>query len=610
MIQVKNLAKEFGDRILFQGVNFNLSEGEKIGLVGRNGSGKSTLLKIIMGEVLPDDGEVLFPKNYTLGYLSQHIAFSHDTVLKEALSAIKIDDESENYKAEKILSGLGFSKEDFQKSPTSFSGGYQLRINLSKALLKEPNLLLLDEPTNYLDILSIKFLERFLKNYPGEIILITHDRSFMDAITNSTMGIHREKLVKIQGNSKKFKEKIIEEEKVYENTRLNQEKKRKEIEDFVNKFRAKARQASLAQSRMKMLEKMEEYEKLSSVSTLDFSFTYKEIQAKCLVNISKLSFSYEKKKILENLSFQIEKGDRIGVIGKNGRGKTTLLRLITGELQPQKGELSFHPLTSIGYFGQTNIERLYKKNTIEEEIALENEKHPYSKIKAICGTMMFSGDDSKKTIEVLSGGEKSRVLLGKILAKEVNLLLLDEPTNHLDQESIEVLGDEIKKFSGGSLIVTHNEDLLNKVCNKLIVFKKEGPEIFLGSYDDFLKKIGWEEDGNIHELKKDKNKLSHKEIKIKRAELIKERSLATKELKKTIESLETEIFQKEEKIEILRSKIFELSQSSQGQEIGALSKNLGELEKNVEELFNSFEEKSIELQIIEKDFELKLGELS
>lgn len=607
MIQIKNIAKEFAERVLFYDVSFNLNPSEKIGLVGRNGSGKSTLFKMILGELTPDEGSIEIPKNYTIGHLAQHIHFTHPSVIAECMSVLSEEEKFDNFKAEKILSGLGFKEEDFLKDPKTFSGGYQVRINLTKALLQNPNLLLLDEPTNYLDVVSIRWLERFLKTYDGEIILITHDRTFMNAVCNATMGIHRQKLVKIQGNFEKYKEKIEVEEKVYENTRLNQEKKRKEIEDFITKFKAKASKATQAQSRMKMLEKMEEYEKLADINNLDFSFSYKDCPSKHLMNIRDVAFGYTQDKILfRNLSFDIEKGDRIAVIGKNGKGKSTLLTLLNTENKPLAGDIQGHPSLSIGYFGQTNIERLHPSNSIEEEIAAENSELTNTRIRGICGTMMFSGDDAKKKISVLSGGEKSRVLLGKILAHPSNLLLLDEPTNHLDQESIEALGNQIHRFEGAVVIVTHNEALLRLMAKKIIVFHKDTCEIFNGSYDEFLEKIGWEEEKSDDISTKVKPSISYKDLKRERAELIKRRADETRELKKIVEKLEKNIVDLEAEQTTLQENLIQESSTQNGVEISRISTRLAQVEKQIDEDFEALEINSNELHEIEKKYQEKL----
>ena len=265
MIQINNLSKQFAGQVLFEDLNFNLHSGERVGLVGRNGSGKSTLFKIILGQLSSDTGEVVIPKNYRISHLEQHIKFSKETVLEECIQYLPAEFQYEYFRAEKILSGLGFTPEDFHKNPKDFSGGYQIRINLCKALLVDPNLLLLDEPTNYLDIISLRWLKNFLNKFPGEVIIITHDRSFMDSVTNHTMGIYRYSLKKIKGSTHKYYEQLKIDEEIYEKTRLNQERKVADLEGFIERFGAKASKAKQAQSKMKQLEKIDVLDKLDSV---------------------------------------------------------------------------------------------------------------------------------------------------------------------------------------------------------------------------------------------------------------------------------------------------------------------------------------------------------
>lgn len=607
MIQITNLTKEFSTRVLFKDITFTVNKGERVGLVGRNGCGKSTLFKIITGDQVADSGEISIPKTYSMGVLEQHISFTKESVLAECMQVLSKEEQFDHYKAEKILSGLGFTLEDMQKSPNSFSGGYQIRINLTKILLKAPDLLLLDEPTNYLDIVSMRWLENFLRRYPGEIILITHDREFMANVCTHTMGLHRQTLVKIKGNYKNYKDKIDEDEIVYENTRLNQEKKKKDLQSFVDRFGAKASKAVQAQSKAKQIEKMDTLEKLLDESTLDFKFNYKEFQAKTIVRANNLSFSYIENQILfEKLSFYINKGEKIAIIGKNGKGKSTLLNLIAGLLEPVEGTIEQHPSMAIGHFGQTNINRLNLDSTIESEILSSNEHLSHTRSRSICGTMMFSGDDAKKKISVLSGGEKSRVLLGKILAQETNLLLLDEPTNHLDQESIDALIEELNRFEGAAVIVTHSELILREFATKFIIFHHDKCEEFLGSYDDFLEKIGWEDE--IVEEKK-KEKLSHKEYKHLRSEMIKERSKFTKPIKTKIERIEEKIMQAEERIEEANNGLIEASSSEDADAIQKFSIQLSDSEKLVNDSFIELEKLTNELEVIEAEFEIKLDEL-
>src|SRR3989339_1755767 len=492
MLQINNVSLSFGQQTIFDDVSFTVHSGERIGLVGRNGSGKTTLFKLIMGEIEPDCGRIVLPKNYTVGYLKQHLKFTEATVLSEACLGLKAEEKDQVWKAEKILSGLGFSDDEFYKSPLEFSGGFQVRLNLAKVLLAEPYLLLLDEPTNYLDIISIRWLTRFLQRWENELMIITHERDFMNSITTHTMGIHRKKIKKIEGDTAKFFEQIAVEEDVYEKTRKKEDKKRQETVEFINRFRAQAARASLVQSRIKALEKMGKKEELRKVTDLGFRFNSLEFEANYLMNIEEISFGYSPERtLIEKLSLYIGKNDRICVIGKNGKGKSTLLRLLAGELDPNEGKITSHPNCKIGYFGHTNIERLKPTLTIEQEFSALRPDMTYTDIRKTCGAMMFSGDAALKKISVLSGGEKSRVSLGKILLSPTNMLLLDEPTNHLDVESCDSMITALDEFPGAVIIVTHSEMFLHHLANKLIVFNEDRVFVFDGTYQDFLDRIGW-----------------------------------------------------------------------------------------------------------------------
>lgn len=496
MLKVKDLSISFAGHQVFEDVNVIINKGEKVGFIGRNGSGKSTFLKVILNQLEPDSGEIELPKNYKIGHLAQHIEFTHKTVIDEVCSILSEEREYEGWKGEIILTGLGFSLEDMQKNPHEFSGGYQVKINLAKLLLDEPNMLLLDEPTNYLDIHSVRWLKKFLQDWENELILITHDRDFMDSIITHTLIIHRGNFRKVPGNTLNVREKIEAEEEIYEKTRINEEKKREKTQEWIDRFKAKASMASRAQSRAKMLEKQEVKEKLEEIATLDFHFNYLPfISKENLIEASGLTFGYEGHEVLiKNLSFRIAHDDKICIIGKNGKGKSTLLKLITGDLTPLAGNVRLHNKVEIGYFGQMNIDRLEKTLTVYEEMHKSAPTATQTTVRRVCGNMMFSGSLADKTISVLSGGEKSRVMLGKILLKPSNILFLDEPTNHLDMESCDALLDAIKIFEGPVLMVTHSEYFLKEVANKLIVFDDEKVFVFEGTYNDFLEKIGWKDE--------------------------------------------------------------------------------------------------------------------
>lgn len=604
MLQVAQLQKSYGDRVLFSDVSFSVSSGEIVGLVGRNGCGKSTLFKIIRGEEEADSGEIHTSKSYKIGYLNQHIKFTESTVIDECALSLSKDQKLDIYKAEALLFGLGFEDADMQRSPHDFSGGFQLRINLVKSLLQEPDLLLLDEPTNYLDIISLHWLKGFLKDFSGEVILITHDRHFMDSVVTHVMGIQREGLRKIEGNTSKYYEQLELDDEIYEKTRANTEKKVKEMQAFVDRFKAKASKAKQAQSKMKQIAKIAPMGKISQEAQLGFRFNYKDTPAKTLLTINELSFGYEKDKpLFKDLSIRIKPEDRIGIIGKNGYGKTTLLNVIAGQLQGE-GEIKEHPDATISYYQQTNKKKLTPSATVAEEIASENTKLGISQVRSICGAMMFPGDAADKKISVLSGGEQGRVLLGKVIAKSCNVLLLDEPTNHLDMESIQVMTEEIDQFQGAVLFVSHDEDLLHKLANKLVIFKNGGAQLFLGSYQEFLEKEGWGE-GPITKTKKSSG--DRKEMKRKRALLVQERGKKLKPLKKQIETLEKTIAEDEEALKKANEAMADVNINSDDSQ--QLFKEVGQAQIRIASAYEKLDKLMSEHDELSVQFEKQIEEL-
>jgi ATP-binding cassette subfamily F protein 3 len=579
MLKIENLSKAYGSQVLFEDVSLQMHSGERLALVGRNGHGKSTLFKMILGEDEWDAGEITLGKNYEVGHLAQHLKFDKPNILEEACLGLRGDEIHDHYKAEAILFGLGFEKSDLEKAPHLFSGGYQIRLNLAKVLLAKPNLLLLDEPTNYLDIVSIRWLTKYLTSWPGEMILISHDRDFLGAVSTHTACIHRQKIKKIEGSTAKAYEQILLEEEVHEKTRVNEQKKREQMDAFIDRFRAKASKATVVQSRIKMRDKLPNLEKLSNIQSLDFEFRYEKTPAKVLMEADDLTFAYPGgENLIENFSLHVEKNDRIAIIGKNGKGKSTLLNLLAGELQPVSGNMKSHGSMRLGYFGQTNINRLDEKATIEEEVYRENTNLSRTAVRGLCGAMMFSGDKAEKQISVLSGGEKSRVLLAKILAHPSNLLFLDEPTNHLDMESIEALTDSIDSYPGAVVLVTHSETLLRQLVNKLVIFHRGGIQVFEGSYDEFLEKIGWEEE----EGKKPKKKKKSGQDGYKAS---KEFAKKERALKKEMETLESKITKLENEI---KNEQHEMEQASHKNDIDTLLKlttSVDAKQKEVDEYF-------------------------
>lgn len=598
MISIENLTKSFGSQILFEGMSFKINSRERVGLVGRNGHGKTTLFRLIIGEEQLDLGTIIIPRNYRIGYVRQHLEFTEDTVLKEAMKGLPEEACDHYWKVEKILAGLGFSEEDMQQHPKEFSGGFQVRLNLARVLVSEPDLLLLDEPTNYLDITSIRWIERFLMNWPHELMLITHDRSFMDKLVTHTIGIHHKKARKVTGNTEKYYAQIAQEEEIYEKTRINDERRRKEIEQFITRFRAKARLANLVQSRIKTLKKMEKREKLETLKTLDFSFRSRPFHGKHVLGCKNVTFSYDQKiPLIRNLDITIKAGDRVCVIGKNGKGKTTLLKLLAGVIMPQDGEIVCNPGTTKGFFEQTNINNLVDSRTVEEEILYSNPDIDRQTVRNICGGMMFEGDDALKKIGVLSGGEKSRVMLGKLLVTPVNLLLLDEPTNHLDMESCDAMLAAIDSFKGTVIMVTHNEMFLHALAERLIVFQDDLVYMFEGSYQRFLEKGGWKDEAlRLEPARKDEenvklhSKLTKKEIRRKRSEIVTQRSKTLKPFEQRIARVENDIESYEQKLNELNNAMLEASQAQDGARIVALSRSIHTCQSAIDNLFDELEE--------------------
>ncbi len=618
MLQVTNLEKSYGKQVLFDGVGFTVNPRERVGLVGRNGHGKSTLFRMVLGEEHQDSGTITVPSGYSIGHLSQHIHFTEETVLGEACLALPSNEDhiDETYKAEAILHGLGFTNDDFDRHPASLSGGYQVRLNLAKVLASEPNLLLLDEPTNYLDIVSVRWLTQFLRAWRNEMIIITHDRDFMDSVSTHTMIIHRCKMRKVQGGTQKLYDQILLEEEIYEKTRQNDEKKRKEVEQFINRFRAQATKASAVQSRVKALARHEKLEKLDEIRTLDFKFRSAPFEAKWLMTVEDLSFGFSKDgpKLIDGLSFAVGKKDRVAVIGKNGKGKTTLLNLLAREMSPLGGEIKHHPNTKIAYFGQTNINRLRPEKTALQEVM---ESHPdcgQGEARAICGLMMFEGDNALKKVSVLSGGEKSRVLLGKLLVSPANLLMLDEPTNHLDMESIDSLIEAIEAFDGAVIIVTHSELILEAIATKLIIYDNDEVSVFEGTYLDFLERVGWSDEGGVRVKKGKKQDAARngnrKDAKKQRASIISDKSKVLSSLKNRITVIEQEITKLEQEVERDTQEMLEASVKGKALSIRQLSQCINEAKTKIEKLFAELESVTTEHDAKAREFDEQLAGLA
>ena len=495
MMTVKSLSLAYGSQVLFNDASLHLNPKERIGLIGRNGHGKSTLFRILTGDAKADEVEGRMPKGYLIGRLEQHIRFTEPTLLAEACTGLRADEAHDEWRAKIVLAGLGFSEEDLWRAPAEFSGGFQVRLQLAKVLLGRPNLLLLDEPTNYLDIVALRWLREFLVRWDGEVMLITHDRAFMDSVSTHTMGIHRTKIRKYEGGTENFYAQIEQEEEIHEKTRMAQEKARAKTELFITRFRAKARLAGLVQSRVKMLEKQETLEELPEIASVDFRFRAAGFDSKSMLDAKRISFGYgDGPGLFSDLSLHVGPRERIGVVGPNGRGKSTLLRVLIGELTPRAGEIRRHPSLRVGYFGQTNVDRLSPQRTVFEEVMAADAAVLPQRARDVAGLLGFSGEAQEKRIEYLSGGERARVLLARILVTRCHLLVLDEPTNHLDQDSAEALLEAAEEFPGSVIMVTHSEFFLDRLARRLVVFdggERPGARLVEGGYKDFISAGGW-----------------------------------------------------------------------------------------------------------------------
>lgn len=605
MITLADVNKSFQGETLLSELSLVIQKGDKCGIIGRNGSGKTTLFRLILGQEEPDQGKISKIKDYQIGYLNQHILFSKKNLLDEACLALSNKDSI--YLAEKVLFGLGFKEEDLQKDPAEFSGGFQLRLHLAKALIAEPDCLLLDEPTNYLDIFSINWLKRFLAQWKGELMIISHDRDFLDSTTNHTIGIHRQKLIKIKGDVKKYYDLILSQEEIHEKTLTKIEKKKEHLQSYIDRFGKKASKASQAQSKLKAIQRLPSLSQLAELQNLDFQFKEDPSFQKIMIQGNDLHFSYSSSPLISNFTLEIENKERIAIIGKNGKGKSTLLKLLLRELEPQTGAVKHGEKTSIGYFGQTHIEKLDSNSSIEEIIKEANHLLSNHEVRSIAGAMMFGGEKATKKIMQLSGGERSRTLLGKILATPCNVLMLDEPTHHLDMESVEALIDAIHEFSGTVLLVTHSELLLDRIpFDRLIICEEKSQKIFHGSYRDFLEKGGFE-NGKEEEI--EKPLLDSKSLKQKRAEVIQKRSKALLPIKKGIDSIEEKIILLEEEIKKQHEDLIQATLNSASSRIQELSKEVCQKEEMLSQLYQQLEPLYLEHEKLKEEFDKELTAL-
>ncbi|MBL7789058.1 MAG: ABC-F family ATP-binding cassette domain-containing protein [Chitinophagales bacterium] len=590
MISVQNITLRFGGRTLFENVTFLINREDRIGLTGKNGAGKSTLLKILSGSLRAESGSIATPRDCRIAILTQDIEkITKGTVVEEARNAFKeilaiqkkiadithqletrtdyesdaymklIEDlgdlqnhnnilESDNIEAEieRILKGLGFDRKDMNKNMAELSGGWQMRVELAKILLQRPDLILLDEPTNHLDIESILWLENFLKEYDGAVILVSHDKAFLDAVTNRTIEVTLGRIEDYKANYSKYLELRKERRVQVENAYKNQQEQIRQIERNIDKFRAKANKASFAQSLIKQLERMDKIElEDEDNSKLNIKFPKSVPSGVLICDVKEVSKSYGAQQVINHFSFKVERGDRIAFVGKNGMGKSTLAKILANDIDNYQGTVEWGHNIVKGYFAQNQEAELNNSKTVFETIDEEAVGDMRTAVRALLGAFLFSGEDVDKKVSVLSGGERGRLAMCKLMLTPNNFLILDEPTNHLDIKSKEVLKQALEKFDGTFIVVSHDREFLQGLTNKTYEFTNNGIKEFLGTIDEFLEKK--KVDG-FRQFEQDKIDSGQKlvvngqsKVVTQKQESINKVDNGVKEIEKKIEKLEGEI---------------------------------------------------------------------
>jgi ATP-binding cassette subfamily F protein 3 len=524
MVSVSNISYYIGGRALYEDASMFVKPDDKIGLIGLNGRGKSTLLKIINGDYRVDKGSISKAKDCTIGFLNQDLLSyqSDDAILTVAMAAFKdavdtqrqiekvlhqleteysdalvdkltklqekfeqLDGYTMQAKAEEVLEGIGFNTADLHRPLKEFSGGWRMRVMLAKLLLEKPSLLMLDEPTNHLDLPSIEWVENYLRTYPGAVIIVSHDRTFLDNVITKTVDVTQQQLVSYEGNySFYLREKEMREE-IQQNAYDNQQAKIRQTERFIERFRAKATKSRQVQSRVKALERMDMIEEVvDDTAAVNFRFTFKQPSGRHVIAMKDLSKAYGDLKILTHTNATIERGDKIALIGANGKGKSTLLRIIAGT-EPVEGERIIGHNVIYGFYAQHQLESLHVENEILDELKQAGSGKTEQELRNVLGCFLFSDEDVFKKIKVLSGGEKSRVALAKTLISEANFLLLDEPTNHLDFISENILIQALQQYKGSFVVVSHNRHFVNQVANKIWYIDNQQIKEYPGTYEEY-----------------------------------------------------------------------------------------------------------------------------
>jgi ATP-binding cassette, subfamily F, member 3 len=628
MLTLNELSFDFGGRYLYRDVNWQIKPGERIGLVGQNGTGKSTILRIITGEYQPTEGSLSKAKDCTIGFLNQDLLSyeSNDSIYNVALQAFDkalqlqkeideimirleydysdevlnalgnkqeefeaLDGYNIQFKTEEILEGLGFKTADLKRPLSEFSGGWRMRVMLAKLLLQNPKLLLLDEPTNHLDLPSIEWLEVYLQSYEGTVMIVSHDRHFLNKMVSKIVEVANKKVYQYTGNYSKYLEQKAERDELQQRAFDNQQSFIKQQEKLIDRFKAKASKATMAQSRMKMLEKIDRIEEVQNDdAVMNLKFKVKQQPGKVIIDLKNIDKSYGDQVIFEKMSAQILRGDKIALIGANGKGKSTLLRIIDQSEDVQNGTILNGHNVQKTFYAQHQLESLNVNNEILEELSQMGSTKLESELRTILGCFLFSGDDAYKKIKVLSGGEKARVALAKTLVYEANFLLLDEPTNHLDIQSMNILIQALQEYEGTFITVSHDRFFISQIANKIWWIEEDIIKEYLGTYDEwkyFMQQRELAEKNNPTENKK---QMAKEKVK---TEVNEPKSDTNDKQKKQIQNQLTLI---ENELETLKKEKVKLEQllsnTLDAKEIGTISEQFKTIEDQIIQKNNEFEE--------------------
>ena len=657
MLQCANLSLSLGDRALLDDMSVIINPGDRIGLVGPNGAGKSTLLKVIMGLQEVDKGSVSMGKSESLGYLPQdgvepnfslNVVEEVESVFQSIFDLEKnvqqlqnklgeIDPNSDDYnnyldqlgslqteleqsgiysirsKVEKVLTGLGFNSNDFSRTTSEFSGGWLMRMALAKLLLQDPTYLLLDEPTNHLDIESLQWLEQFLAQYDGAVIVVSHDQYFLDNLTNRTLAIRQGKLQDYAGNYSFYERKWAEERELLINAQRNQEKQIKDTQEFIDRFRYKATKARQVQSRVKQLEKLEHIEVESELNTVSFSFPTPERTGQVVVQLDQVVKRYGELTVFDGIDLEIEREDKIAVVGPNGAGKSTLIRIMSGLEPIQSGIQKLGHKVQHAYFAQHQADELDENEDPLGIMMGAGSGEKESRLRSILGSFLFTGDDVFKKVSVLSGGEKSRLALAKMLLSPANFLIFDEPTNHLDMSSKAVLQQALQQYEGTCMIVSHDRSFLDPIVNKVLEIKPGTIRLFLGNVSYYLDKKKEEailaSSSNEHSAKSSMveisgaDQLSKKEKKRLEAERRNAMSKRLGPLKKKIKHVETTIENCENSLASIEATMAEDDFYNDPKQVKETSLEYEKIKNELTELMFQWEEYQQRYEHIEAEFE-------